>query len=222
MHMTMLLSLPVVALVVGVILALVALLTLELLAVRRINSVMAPALEYARAKAEEEAEHILATARENARALLTRAEAASADLTRERAKEDEASRHVHEEALKAARERFEASLEELKSAARAAGEGARDELTKQIAALGEGAGNDLREAVKGAVATFSADMQHALEEARKGAEAYQKARMDAVDTRVRELVAETTMLALGRSLPEAATAELVVKALGDAKAARAL
>lgn len=220
--MTMLMSLPVIALIAGAILALVALLTLELLAVRRINSVMTPALEYARAKAEEEAEHILQTARENARALVARAETSGALLAAERAKEDEAARHAHEEALRSARERFDASLAELTKAAQAAGHEAREELKRELGALGEEAKGELAALVKEAVATFGSDLKGALTEAREGAAAYQKARMDAVDTHIRDLVAETSMLALGRSLPETATTELVLKALEDAKAAHAL
>ena len=220
--MITLMSLPAVALIVGAILALVALLTLELLAVRRINSLVTPAMEYARAKAEEEAEHILETARENARSLIARAEAAGAALAAERAREDEAARHAHEEALRGARERFEASLGELTGAARAAGEEAREALKKELATLGESGKSELAASVKEAVADFGAHLGNALNEAREGAQAYQKARMDAVDTNIRDLVAETTTLALGRSLPEEATTELVLKALGEAKAAHAL
>jgi hypothetical protein len=220
--MTTLMPLPVVALISGAILALVALLALELLAVRRINRIMGPAMEYARAKAEEEAEHILETARENARAVLARAEAAGAALSAERAKEDEGARHAHEEALREARERFDSSLAELKKAAEAAGSDAREGLQKELASLGEGAKRELAEAVKEAAAKFAADLEGALAEAREGAKAYQKARMDAVDVHIRELVAQTTTLTLARSLPEAATTELVLKALEDAKAAHAL
>ena len=219
--MDFLTSLPPAVFAITLALAIVALFALELLVMRRIGAIASPALEYARAQAEKEAEHILEGARESARALLARAEAAAAELTARRAQEDEAARHAHEEALHTVRERFEKLLTEITRMSQEGGEVSRAALAREIETLGGDARREFKSAIESSTKAFEAELVGALGEAREGAARYEHARRGALDTHISELVAQTTTIALARGLPEAVNAELVQRALEEAKAAHA-
>lgn len=191
---------------------------LELLIIRRISTLASPAIEFARMQANKEAEHILESARESARALVARAEAAAAELAATRAHEDEATRKAHEEALHGIQAQFETSLAAVAHTMQEAAEGARASLADELKTLGESARKEFATAVEASAKTFTAELAESLQQARAEAARYETMRKEAVDAHIRELVAETTKLALAEALPEAVHAKLIVKALEEAKA----
>ncbi len=205
----------------GVGVAFIALCVLEVVNSRRISKLASPALEYAIKKAQDESDRIITEARSQARVLVERAEADAGHLAAERAKEDEGAEHAHDAALNALRESFAAYLTQATQEAKHASEAAGTALEAHFGSLEAEALDELRKATAEMKDQFAEAMKTALAsataEAKESATAYAAARKEAVDAHIVDLVAETTKIALATGLPESVHAELVQRALEEAK-----
>ena len=207
---------------VSVALALIVLLAFAIYNSWRVNRLAYPAYEYALKRAEGEAERILVAARAEARQLIEKAEAESLSLVSAHKELDEAAERNYQKALQAMLERLEVRLKEDVAAAAGAGAKISTGFAAELKAIGEESRTQLAELVTVLEGEHTARIDERVEEvfamAKKDAEAYARARKDAVDAHIVSLVGETIKIVLQKSMPPQVHESLVQAALEEAKA----
>jgi|SRR3989344_1018443 len=212
---------PTLGFAVGLAIAFLILLSLELYNSRRVGKLTYPAYEYAQKRAEEEANRILEDARKEAHRIVSEAEIAGVALSSTRKQEGENAERAYEAALKDLMQKMEAQLQRSIQAASESQAKITTSISSQLETEGKEARAHLAESTASIEKEYRSRMETelsaALLAAKEEVAGYERARKAAVDEHITALVGETMRIVLQKSLPRDVHAELVRSALEEAK-----
>lgn len=206
----------------GLVVGLVVLLVLEVFNSRRISKLTYPVYEYALKRAQDEADHILADARQEARQIVGKAETESIALIHAREAEVGRADEEYHKALEA----FHSELTARISESAKKGEAERSSLTEELAAHMKKESAQLGERLEKTLSSLGEEnkermdthLAQSFKHAEEGLAAYEQARRNLVDSQIVALIGQTARIALHKDLTVDAHADLVRKALEEAKA----
>lgn len=208
----------------GIIAALIVLLVLEIYNSKRVSKLTYPVYEFALKRAEDEAARIITEARAQARQLIEKAEEESLSVVGSHKAQDQAAEDAYQKGLQA----LESNLQNELQTRAAAAEEAEQKLSAAFESELHQAGEQSRTELAHAFDTLEKENATRIDErvaeafavAKRDAEAYERARKEAVDAHISALISETMKLVLQKNLPVEVHADLVRSALEEAKANR--
>lgn len=222
-HMAYLISMePSTIFAAGVAVVVIVLLAFQIYNSRRVNRLAYPVYEYALKRAENEAERILVAARAEARQLVEKAEEESLSLVAAHKGLDEAAERNYQKALQAMLERLEVRLKEDVVAAGGVSTQISANFAAELKAVAEESRTHLGELFATLANENKARVDERVEQvfaaAKAEAEAYARARKDAVDAHIVALIGETMKIVLQKDMSPQQHESLVQAALQEAKA----